>query len=164
MNYRILITALLLLAAPFISWEGVGWPARVHSMEPVEINGAIAVKSVMHDISPPLSLLARVQNQKQAIVVEPASGAESNDDTVPESMAAVQLSPSIEQKEQGTRPPPDITESFDGLGEGFEGPQGSAMLRNPSDNSLAVGPDHIVQIVNTRMAVFTKKGSRFKTT
>ena len=37
-------------------------------------------------------------------------------------------------------------------------------LRNPSDNSLAVGPDHIVQIVNSRMAIFTKKGKRFDTT
>ena len=38
------------------------------------------------------------------------------------------------------------------------------MFRNPSDNSLAVGPDHIVQIVNSRMAVFTKNGSRFDRT
>ena len=37
-------------------------------------------------------------------------------------------------------------------------------MRNPSDNSLAVGPDHIVQIVNSRMAIFTKKGKRFDTT
>ena len=36
--------------------------------------------------------------------------------------------------------------------------------RNPSDNSLAVGPDHIVQIVNSRMAIFTKKGKRFDAT
>ena len=34
-------------------------------------------------------------------------------------------------------------------------------MRNPSDNSLAVGPDHIMQTVNTRMAIFTKKGKRF---
>ena len=57
-----------------------------------------------------------------------------------------------------------IVASFDGLGEGFEGPQGTAALRNPSDNSLAVGPNHIVQIVNTQMAVFTKKGEKFDTT
>jgi hypothetical protein len=54
--------------------------------------------------------------------------------------------------------------SFDGLGDGFEGPQGRSWYRNPSDNSLAVGPDHIVQIVNSQMAIFTKKGSRFETT
>src|SRR5262249_31985830 len=53
---------------------------------------------------------------------------------------------------------------FDGLGAGFEGPQGTASLRNPSDNSIAVGPDHIVQIVNTRMAIFSKKGRRFPAT
>ena len=50
------------------------------------------------------------------------------------------------------------------MGVGFAGPQGSATQRNPSDNSLAVGPDHIVQIVNSRMAIFTKRGSRYDTT
>src|SRR5690606_20009494 len=64
----------------------------------------------------------------------------------------------IEQTVQGTGEPPRLVARFDGLGHGFVGPQGSAVLRNPSDNSLAVGPDHIVQIVNTRMAVFTRKG------
>ena len=71
---------------------------------------------------------------------------------------------SIEQTTQGTRAAATIVASFDGLGVGFVGPQGSATLRNPSDNTLAVGPDHIVQIVNSRMAIFTKKGSRFDTT
>ena len=47
------------------------------------------------------------------------------------------------------------------MGESFEGPQGKAALRNPSDNSIAVGPDHIVVTVNSRMAIFTKKGRRF---
>jgi hypothetical protein len=31
-------------------------------------------------------------------------------------------------------------------------------MRNPSDNSLAAGQNHIVQIVNSRMAIFTKQG------
>jgi hypothetical protein len=34
----------------------------------------------------------------------------------------------------------------------------------PSDNSLAVGQDDIVQIVNSRMAVYTKKGKKYDTT
>ena len=70
----------------------------------------------------------------------------------------------IEQIAAGKRPAARIAASFDGLGVGFAGPQGSASLRNPSDNSMAVGPDHIVQTVNSRMAVFTKKGLRFKET
>ena len=78
--------------------------------------------------------------------------------TVPDGSAAV------EQTSDGTRPAAEIVESFDGLGVGFDGPQGMAPVRNPSDNTLAVGPDHIVQIVNTRLAIFTKKGRRFDRT
>jgi hypothetical protein len=70
----------------------------------------------------------------------------------------------VEQTSQGTRPAATLVESFDGLGIGFEGPQGTANLRNPSDNSLAVGPNHIFQIVNTRMAIFTKRGKKFPST
>jgi len=65
----------------------------------------------------------------------------------------------VEQTSFGTRPPAALVASFTGLGAGFTGPHGSALLRNPSDNSLAVGPRHIVQIVNTRMAIFTKDGT-----
>jgi hypothetical protein len=78
--------------------------------------------------------------------------------TVPDGAAA------IEQRSPGTEPAPQILARFDGLGVGFQGPHGVATLRNPSDNSLAVGPDHIVQIVNSRMAIFTKQGKRFPAT
>jgi hypothetical protein len=69
----------------------------------------------------------------------------------------------VEQTAQGPRPSAALSDRFDGLGAGFEGPQGSAAFRNPSDNSLAVGPDHVVQTVNSRMAIFTKKGARYDT-
>ena len=78
--------------------------------------------------------------------------------------AAILTGQSVEQTAEGTRPAAAILAQFDGLGAGFEGPQGTATLRNPSDNSLAVGPDHVVQIVNSRMAIFTKKGSRYQDT
>lgn len=80
------------------------------------------------------------------------------------SFALMALPADVEQTSQGTRPPARMAASFDGLGFGFRGPQGEAVTRNPSDNSLAVGRDHIVQIVNTRMAIFTKKGARYDTT
>lgn len=71
----------------------------------------------------------------------------------------------IEQTTQGALPGPELVESFDGLGLGFSGPQGSVPVRNPSDNSLAVGPDHIVQTVNgAGMAVFTRRGKKFDAT
>src|SRR6266545_984921 len=58
----------------------------------------------------------------------------------------------------GAKPPAALVASFDGLGAGFDGPQGTTPVRNPSDNSLAVGPNHVVQIVNSRLAIFTKQG------
>lgn len=73
-------------------------------------------------------------------------------------------SAAVEQTWMGSRPAPALLASFDGLGEGFRGPQGTAIMRSPSDNALAVGPDHIVQIVNSRMAIYTKKGKLFDST
>lgn len=80
------------------------------------------------------------------------------DMSVPKGAAAV------EQTSQGVGVAPRLIASFDGLGYGFQGPQGTATFRNPSDNSLAVGRDHIVQIVNSRMAVFTKQGQMYGAT
>jgi len=52
--------------------------------------------------------------------------------------------------------------SFDGLGAGFEGPHGTSNIQKPSDNSLADRAQiHIVQIVNTRIASYAKKGERY---
>lgn len=64
----------------------------------------------------------------------------------------------------GTKSGLELAASFDGLGVGFSGPQGTPRLGNPSDNSLAVGPDHIVQTVNGAMAIFTKKGKKYNET
>ena len=74
---------------------------------------------------------------------------------------------SVEQQVHGTRAALPVIASFDGIGAGFTGPQsvgGGRGFGNPSDNTLAAGPDHIVQIVNGGMAVFTKKGRLFDTT
>lgn len=79
--------------------------------------------------------------------------------TPPPTLAAAGIA--VEQTAEGTRTAVPLIESFDGLGAGFEGPQGSANFRSPSDNSLAVGPDHIVQIVNSRIAIYSKKGKKY---
>jgi hypothetical protein len=86
--------------------------------------------------------------------------------TAPVASAAPALVPSkigpeeaaVEQVQPGSAPAPTLITSFDGLGAGFSGPQGTSEGRNPSDNSIAVGPDNVVQIVNSRMAIFTKQG------
>ncbi len=79
-------------------------------------------------------------------------------------LAAPVTAAAVEQTTMGRGPAPVLVASFDGLGAGFAGPQGSSVLRNPSDNTLAVGRDHLVQIVNTRMAIFSRAGARFDST
>ena len=83
---------------------------------------------------------------------------------IPIVLALISQQGSVEQTAQGTRDAAVLVESFDGLGVGFEGPHGKYEGRSPSDDSLAVGPDHIVQTVNSRLAIYTKKGGRYDTT
>jgi hypothetical protein len=84
---------------------------------------------------------------------------------------------SVEQTVQGQRSALAPIASFDGLGEGFTGrevpapaePQPEAGgrgrgARGGIDISLAVGPDHIFEILDGNMAVFTKKGKKYPTT
>jgi hypothetical protein len=100
----------------------------------------------------------RVQRDSAVSIAISIAAIVSATSTVPPGGAA------IEQTAPGAKPPATLVASFDGLGVGFDGPHGTTAVRNPSDNSLAVGPNHIVQIVNSRMAVFTKKGKQFDVT
>jgi hypothetical protein len=81
----------------------------------------------------------------------------------------------VEQTTQGQRAAIESIASFDGLGEGFTGHEfpggnepdaagGRGGGRGGIDISLAVGPDHIFEILNGNMAVFTKKGKKYSTT
>lgn len=52
---------------------------------------------------------------------------------------------------------PALSKNFDGVGNGFSGPQGAFIVNAaPPDPNLAVGPNHIVQLVNTALAVWDK--------
>src|SRR5689334_13930853 len=67
----------------------------------------------------------------------------------------------VEQTTQGSKPAIAVAVSFDGLGVGMTpGPatNNPPAPRNPSDNSLAVGPGHVFQIGNSRLAVFDRQG------
>jgi hypothetical protein len=55
---------------------------------------------------------------------------------------------------------PAATNSFDGLGEGFTGPQGAFSVDTaPPDTTFAVGPSHIVEMVNSSFAILNKGGA-----
>ena len=84
------------------------------------------------------------------LVLAPAT---SHPQSPPPALAA---SAASEQTAHGTRPALPLVASFDGLGAGLHA--GDTPPRNPSDNSLAVGPAHVMQTVNSQVAVFTKQG------
>ena len=64
---------------------------------------------------------------------------------------------------QATLPAPLVpatATNFDGMGNGFSGPQGTFTVNSaPPDTNGDVGPNHYVQIVNTDLAVFSKTGT-----
>jgi hypothetical protein len=120
--------------------SGIGDPA------PTRAAGSVLVVAGRNDSGVRLASFLQQQPAAPPVITVPA-GADA-----------------VEQRSEGTKPAAVLAESFDGIGFGFTGPQGTSRQSNPSDNSVAVGPDHIVQTVNTRMAIFTKKGRKFDVT
>src|SRR5919198_5285800 len=52
---------------------------------------------------------------------------------------------------------PATTANFDGIGDGVTGPAGTFNVNSaPPDTNAAVGPNHVVETVNTDLAVFSK--------
>ncbi|HLV95266.1 MAG TPA: hypothetical protein VKS44_08760 [Candidatus Acidoferrales bacterium] len=137
------------------------------------LNSVVVHRAIKFDVSRPLRLQPDSGAVRKPAACEsvactaPVAEFDSSQDSQGKSPAPPSIPPAaraVEQTSQGNRPPVPLVESFDGLGAGFEGPQGTAHFRNPSDNSLAVGPNHIVQIVNSRLAVYTKKGAEYQQT
>jgi hypothetical protein len=155
-NWRFRIIVALLLTVALV-------PTLVYTA-PQSADGGDRVvtssRAMAHDVSPPLASMGFADGNGATL----DGPLETLNAELPPACAEPLTSTPVEQTTQGTKAAPEIGASFDGLGEGFVGPQGTAPFRNPSDNSLAVGPDHIVQTVNSRMAIFTKKGARFDTT
>lgn len=147
--------------------------------QPAVTSAAIVRTATAFDESAPLSSMTPLASREtSAPDAEEGEEAESREGRVapegafvkaqatpvPPVMSVPSGAAAVEQTSHGAKPPVEMLASFEGIGEGFIGPQGSATLRNPSDNTLAVGPNHVVQIVNTRTAIFTKKGRMFDTT
>jgi hypothetical protein len=66
----------------------------------------------------------------------------------------------VVQSAIGATAAPSLASNFEGVGAGFSGPQGSFTVTGaPPDTNAAVGPNHIVEVVNTSLAVFGKTGN-----
>lgn len=153
-----------LAAAGLFAITIVGTAFAVHDRAgPAPAGGAAGARGLtVHqpsamDVSPPLADLAGAVLRGVA-----ASGrSEILPARAPLAAARRADGAAVEQTSPGTRPPAVLLESFDGQGYGQVGPHGSGAGNNPSDNSLAVGPNHVVETVNTRLAVYTKKGELY---
>jgi hypothetical protein len=148
--------AVIVIASAYV------WRARSANRSERPSFGRVTTNSaVAADVSKPLATLSPPV-EDDADFADPDR---ASDQAAPIRVAVSRASAGIEQMTPGTKPAATLATSFDGLGVGFEGPNGSGRGGNPSDNALAVGPNHIVQIVNGRgIAIFTKKGKKYDTT
>ena len=179
---RRIAAAAMLLAGAFFAACGAGSFGRNTASQMSRVAGPAPGSLVIHRamafaVSRPLALLRATSTVKATTEIQPADCGNPSCGTSPDYQDATQkreppppptITPAgaaVEQTSQGQGAAAPLIESFDGLGVGFEGPQATPAAhgfnRNPSDNSLAAGPDNIVQIVNSRLAVFTKKGARY---
>jgi len=157
----------LALAAVLMPVARVGPIAGVVQAQEFRSGGVTVRRAVAFDVSSPLRSLDIAPHTLGSQAEDAFSGLGQQGTPAritPPAITAPAGAAAVEQKAPGTKPAATLVASFDGLGVGFDGPQGAPAVRNPSDNSLAVGPNHIIQTVNTRMAIFTKKGKRFDTT
>jgi len=147
---------------------------NANDQQPAVLGHAIVHHAVAHDVSGVLAADPGMQSSTSDLngfdvppnAVAPESEAERGtaDTTVLAKIVVPPGAARVEQHSQGDRSSAATYASFNGLGADFVGPQGNAVMRSPSDNSLAVSADYIVQIVNARMAIFTKRGREFDTT
>lgn len=176
----VVITALPIVSAVFVLLNAAGLSGP-SALNPT--GGTVLLdRELKHDVSRPLALMRESDNRTavdscEGLACGTSPGASTGDPDAangqrreepippppePPTLSAAGIA--IEQTSQGVRPAVPLLESFDGLGAGFEGPQGTADFRNPSDNSLAVGPNHIVQIVNSRIAIYSKRARKYDKT
>jgi hypothetical protein len=177
----LLVTALATMATVGALTRPFGSETRSdHTQELGQAAGAVLTRRAMHrDVSPPLAAMreseatsAWANCEGTGCGTSPGALASDSDavqeqrpeEAIPPPLPTPTLSPAgiaVEQTSQGSRPAAPLLESFDGLGAGFEGPQGTTNFRSPSDNSLAVGPSHIMQIVNSRIAIYSKRSEKY---
>jgi hypothetical protein len=66
----------------------------------------------------------------------------------------------VVQPSVGAAAAPSLATNFEGVGQGFSGPQGAFTVNSaPPDPNAAVGPTRIVEVVNSAFAVFDKTGN-----
>jgi len=115
------------------------------------------VLATEHDVSPPLRELPPGPRHFGVLEAEPVK-------RIPSSRTPASGPDRVLQKAPQPGAPaflaPATIANFDGVGNGFTGPAGTFVVNSaPPDTNGAVGPNHIVEIVNTDFAIFSKTGT-----
>lgn len=148
-----LVVALLMVPALLFglsSFTALTASAASHLSSP---NHVIVRSAVKHDVSPPLRSIPPVHTP--AAPQRPLLSLPSLPQGLPNSVS------DHVQHTATPRAAPSPSANFDGIGNGFTGPQGTFTVNSaPPDTNGAVGPQDYVQIVNTDYAVFNKDPAR----
>ncbi|MGH9441851.1 MAG: hypothetical protein ACRD16_06210 [Thermoanaerobaculia bacterium] len=108
---------------------------------------------VLHDVSPPLRSIPPARH----IPGPPHEKREPGH--LPPRLAPGPNDP-VTQTWNGPLAIPSTSQNFEGMGNGFSGPQGTFSVDSaPPDIDGDIGPNHYVQIVNTGIAVFDRSGN-----
>ncbi len=147
-----------------------GWqaPGPVNSRRAIAQDTSAPLDRMIAQAPPPLSRAARLARRAKFVAMFRTRYAARHHGQMPHwpppppqpvaPPPVTAAAAAVEQTQPGPRPAARLLVSFTGLGFGFRGPRGTGFFRNPSDNSLAVGPRDVIQVVNSQMAVFTKTG------
>ncbi len=125
--------------------------ARAATAPPAPVvTGATVSSPVAMDVSAPLTKLpekhedAREKKEKHPAKPVPRPGAGTSGTPSATTAAAA----------------PATSANFEGVGQGFSGPSGTFSVSSaPPDTNIAVGPNHVVEMVNSSFAIFNKSGS-----
>jgi hypothetical protein len=136
---------ILLLAMPAAAFAQ-GGPAEI-------------IRDSHHDVSPPLREMPPGPRHFGILEAEPVRRIPSSR-ALPFDPDPVVQGPRASGAGAAAVLAPTTTNNFEGIGQGFTGPSGTFVVNSaPPDNNGAVGPNHVVEIVNTDFAAFSKSGT-----
>src|ERR1700730_2637277 len=151
-----LVAIMMIVPTLFLSFGSlIPGTAQAHSLASnISPQGHIDVKpAVKHDVSPPLRSIKAVHNAvaRQHPLLHLPKLRQGAPNGIHDHV----------QHARGSTAAPSPSNNFDGVGNGFTGPQGTFTVNSaPPDTNGSVGPQDYVQIVNTDFAVFNKDNSR----
>src|SRR6266480_3262753 len=145
------LTALAVGAGVSLATFTASGPAGARTVDPERPDRHVTIRNELHhDASPALRTITPVPGDGE-LEHEPVR-------VMPQRSRTHRPDPVI-QRTAGTAVPV-TSANFDGVGEGFVGPQGTYSVTGvPPDPHSAVGATQVVEVVNTAFAVFSKTGT-----